>query len=60
MSEAPELKPCPFCGGPAVFVVGSDELVGVECNGYIYCAANVESLFLDEDEAATAWNRRAA
>lgn len=62
-----ELKPCPFCGNPAMMLKGTD-------GGYPYiyvicgsCGVSTPYFFLDEEDrlrkvkdiAAKAWNRRA-
>ena len=56
----PELKPCPFCGGKAKFVITSMPLNGTQ-KGYFQC----ENLCCEQchlksiDDAADDWNRRA-
>lgn len=56
MSEAPELKPCPFCGGEAVTVFDhTDEA----CHAY---GCRTCSVWVDRytaDDPIAAWNRRA-
>lgn len=47
-----ELKPCPFCGGEAKILVGTERLA--ICTK---CGANTES-FEHEVDAIAAWNRR--
>ena len=44
-----ELKPCPFCGGDAMF--HEHERVGVEC---IECGAGFACVYRDRGEAAEA------
>jgi hypothetical protein len=53
-----ELKPCPFCGGKAIFAGGSCEDNG---RGYFVCENNcVEQRHIcNLEEATEAWNRRA-
>ena len=53
-----ELKPCPFCGGKAIFVGGS---LCDHRQVYIACENNcVEQCFIKpREEAIEAWNRRA-
>ncbi len=56
---APELKPCPFCGGEASLITG-DECAYVQCLD----VKMHRGPFIDGDndavsEAAAAWNRRA-
>lgn len=50
-----ELKPCPFCGGVAEFVLGEQY-----SNDWIQCSScGVETPCFDTpEEAAEAWNRR--
>lgn len=52
-----ELKPCPFCGGPAV---ASGDGCSVGC-AYIDCPGNggLEVWWETPEEAADAWNSRA-
>ena len=55
------LKPCPFCGGEAVFALGEE--YRRECgqeNDWIICSSCcAESGYFDSPEkAAEAWNRR--
>lgn len=51
-----DLKPCPFCGGEAkIFKMASDQLKMVVCSD---CMAQ-SGLFLTDNEAIEAWNRRA-
>lgn len=58
MSEAPKLKPCPFCGGPAELRVG-DEHAYIQC----LCCSGHNACFTagDNDAASEAvffWNTR--
>lgn len=61
MSALPEMKPCPFCGAPAMveecrdgrFSVGCTEPDG-ECMGYISL-----NTFDRKTDAIHAWNKRA-
>lgn len=57
-----KLKPCPFCGGEATIytVVWGRYVVGCE-TGKCYCNTMTHDLpiFIDEQEAIEAWNRRA-
>ena len=63
---SPELKPCPFCGGPAE--IGTYSIDGYttawtgtckdnQCNGY--CIADYFRSAHSLREAVAAWNRRA-
>lgn len=55
-----ELKPCPFCGGRAVFQDNNS------CCSYVYCkkcgatgeTVNVSKKFSSDEKAAEKWNRR--
>ena len=48
-----KLKPCPFCGGKAM--INGITLVYIKCT-----KCGVETVgYREEDEAITAWNRRA-
>ena len=48
-------KKCPFCGGEAkICHMQTDNMAMVACNG---CHAH-SALFLTEEEAVDAWNRR--
>lgn len=51
-----ELKPCPFCGGPAVLVRDepTEGFCFVECG---WCGAHGPNT--DEQHAIADWNRRA-
>lgn len=58
-----ELKPCPFCGSKARFVVSGSvrsrsHSVEIECTNILSCGAK-QYFFDTEQEAADAWNRRA-
>ena len=64
MNDKVELKPCPFCGGEAVY----EEMMvrkGYECNVHCNsCLASMHSITFDwqfeaTEEAITAWNKRA-
>ena len=54
MTDAPKLKPCPFCGGRA-------ELREDHDNSWVICPNCQISLegFEDSDDAVAAWNTRA-
>ena len=52
--EMPELKPCPFCGSDEFDVCELQGDYWVEC---VECECR-SSVCDDEEEAATAWNRR--
>lgn len=56
MSE--ELKPCPFCGGPAETSRGlhNYDMWGIWCPD---CKISVCALYPSEQDAIDAWNRRA-
>lgn len=65
MSE--ELKPCPFCGGKAIYYdLGSpDEFVDwgvkcIECCITVICPGEEPGCIATKDEAIKAWNRRAS
>lgn len=54
-----ELKPCPFCGGKAMFIKDDDnpsEWCWVRC---LNCRCHTK-MFDTPTDAAVAWNRRAA
>ena len=57
MTEQPKLKPCPFCGGEAIwkpmFVQNENRVIG--CSK---CVAEMNCL--THKQAIQAWNRRAA
>ena len=50
-----ELKPCPFCGGPAAFISDTSTIKCKCCGG----AFIVTNPLISRLEAAEAWNRRA-
>lgn len=62
----PDLKPCPFCGGEAVYdfhAKGMPEAWENDCDHWVYCDAedcfaNV-GLCESKSEAIAAWNTRA-
>jgi hypothetical protein len=60
---ANELKPCPFCGGPACRSkggAGKSAYFGVGCDSPAPCPAYLHGLFHRTQEQADAtWNRRA-
>ena len=55
-----ELKPCPFCGGKAVFAV-IHAAPGEEPRGYVRCENRCceQSLVMNKSKAIRKWNRRA-
>lgn len=53
-----ELKPCPFCGGNAAKATFAT-CVSIQCLSDV-CLPNVGVYYVDEAEAVTAWNTRAA
>lgn len=62
-----ELKPCPFCNGPAVFVkhsaghpgtMGYDQWHAVKCNACDATVGAYDRRFRNKDDAAKVWNRR--
>ena len=60
-SNAPELKPCPFCGADA-YVVPDSEHSTAFILGHISQWCPIDDLgdwHLDEEKAITAWNTRA-
>jgi hypothetical protein len=61
MTDAPELKPCPFCGGEAELVRGMPKggYDRVECTTP-GCWAEVSAGGEDEDKAIAAWSTRAS
>ena len=57
-----KLKPCPFCGGKAKFVLGERyREEHKQSNDWIECSScSVETAyFVTPEEAAEAWNKRA-
>ena len=55
---APELKPCPFCGGAAdIWRAHEGRTAWIACMGK--CVVLVSKEYLSDDEAIAAWNRRA-
>lgn len=58
--KMPELKPCPFCGGEAVFVT-LRAAPGEEPSGYVRCENRCceQSLVMCKSNAIEEWNRRA-
>ena len=52
----PELKPCPFCGGPAQIKEAFPESYIVHC---VLCECMFARFFKSEDAARDEWNRRA-
>lgn len=53
-----KLKPCPFCGGSAAKATFAT-CVSIQCLSDV-CLPNVGVYYVDEAEAITAWNTRAA
>lgn len=51
------LKPCPFCGGEAMFHdhMYDDGRVGVEC---VECGIGLPAICTSYEKAAELWNRR--
>ena len=60
MTDAPKLKPCPFCGGAATWAYGSRGWK-VECEGrFGACAINARTHYQPAKHlAVAAWNTRA-
>lgn len=58
MEEKDELKPCPFCGGRAILRRDSSGCY-VKCNNGMCKVMSTTWYYDKEDEAITAWNRRA-
>jgi hypothetical protein len=61
MSDAPELKPCPFCGQKpreymAQAFVGTEVPVSYECAN-IGCPSNFPTPYAIEADAVEMWNR---
>lgn len=59
-----DLKPCPFCGGKAVYIFHQDKLdnllyVGVMCKTPSCVANGLRAVHLSGKTAADRWNRRA-
>lgn len=53
-----ELKPCPFCGGKAIFCGGSlqdNNRVYISCENYCVEQCHIRN----KEEAIEEWNRRA-
>lgn len=62
VSNPKELKPCPFCGCPAMLVGGGkcstgDIPRGVECSSKL-CGANIPRRFVSREIVVEMWNRR--
>lgn len=58
MTEAPDLLPCPFCGGPAeIWRAHEDRPAWIACMGK--CSVLVSNAYKTTEEAITAWNTRA-
>lgn len=71
--KIPQLKPCPCCGGKAIFTIGSawkdeDETVQIVCQNE-YCGIQTPKMYASKQDAyilkrdivldlVTAWNRR--
>ena len=60
---ATELKPCPFCGGEAIYITTAikagdlvKEFYSISC---LDCNAEIYKYCKTEEEAIEAWNRRA-
>ena len=56
-----KLKPCPFCGGKAVFALGEKyRKEHIQESDWIECSScGAETAYFDSrKEAAEAWNRR--
>ena len=49
-----ELKPCPFCGGEAVFIGDTASIKCKNCGGAFF----VTNPLISRLEAKEAWNRR--
>ena len=50
-----EIKPCPFCGGKAEFVLIPGDDIIMRCSS---CHASTEKCFWAPEHAAKAWNKR--
>jgi Lar family restriction alleviation protein len=63
MNKAPELKPCPFCGGKPHLVTHrtSEDSMGayVYCKGCAAQSDHFEDHFAPAKDAIAAWNSRA-
>ena len=56
MTDIPELKPCPFCGGTDIWPTPHKNPFGLVCGG---CGSEgPPESYVDPDEAITAWNTR--
>lgn len=63
MSEAPELKPCPFCGGTAKYEPIYDDEAGIRIEHWCGMPESIMGVFIavEEDtreEAGIKWNTR--
>lgn len=53
-----EIKPCPFCGGPAKIHMRQFKLYSVCCKDTKCAGHNLYIMFRTKKEASDAWNRR--
>lgn len=62
-SNEPQLKPCPFCGGPAeIWQVPDTDMYIIGCTEDHRCMGNINHMsmiFCTKKTATAAWNRRA-
>lgn len=63
MSDAPDLKPCPFCGGEAERITIEDDSDPSNFGGDVIqcrnCIASSRVVFGEKEGIEDAWNRRA-
>lgn len=53
-----KLKPCPFCGGKAKLYPKGNTLVKIYSVGCTMCSVGFLPIFVGEDMAIEAWNKR--
>ena len=58
MMDAPELKPCPFCGGSELYMPHGTDPAYIKCGGHGCGAQSGIPVEQTEEDALKLWNRR--